>query len=342
MRKLRAVKVVEITGKRACAVVDRPDPTVRGNYALVKILVAPMCTEVGDYRNGDTSDCLWHEAAGEVVEVARPGMVAVGDKVVVMPQDGCGKCEWCLAGEHVHCPAPRDPYAVCGCTTGRATYAQYCIQQDWLLWPVPEGMSIEQASMACCGLGPTFNAVRSMRVDSLDCVLVSGLGPVGLGGVVNARVLGARVIGIESNPYRAELAKKLGAEAVVDPGDPDAVAKIRALTGGRGADKSIEASSAETAPALVAQATRIGGELTSVGWGGPIRMADAVYRGLTIRGAWHWNHLREGPAMAQTLRKAGPLLDHLVTHRFPIDRVQDAWELQSTGNCGKVVLHPWD
>lgn len=336
------MKVVAITGVRTCDVVDRPDPTPKDNYVLVKILAAPMCTEVLAYRDGRPSEVLGHEAAGEVVEVTRLGRFKVGDRVVVMPQNGCGRCEWCLAGEHIHCPNPRDPLAVCGCATGRATYAQYCLQQDWLLHPAPAGISIDHAAMACCGLGPTFNAMQMMAVGALDTVLISGLGAVGLGAVVNAAVRGARVFGIESNPYRAKLARELGAEAVLDPADPDLVAKVRDATDGRGADKSIEASSAEAAPAALAQATRLNGQLTSVGWGGPIRMADVVFRGLTVRGAWHWNHLRDGQAMDKTLRQATGLLDKLISHRFPMDRVQEAWELQLTGQCGKVVLHPWE
>lgn len=119
--------------------------------------------------------------------------------------------------------------------------------------------------MACCGLGPTFSAVRKMNVTAMDTVLISGLGAVGLGGIVNARARSARVIGLESNPWRAKLAKKLGADAVIDPMDPDAIAQIKELTGGKGADKSIEASSAESAPGFLVQATRINGEITTVG-----------------------------------------------------------------------------
>jgi len=334
------MKVVSITGERTSEIVERQMPHIRGNYVLVKILAAPMCTEVSSYRTGQVSDCLGHEAAGTVVAIAQPGRFKVGDSVVVMPQNGCGECEWCLAGNHIHCPTPRDPLAYCGSSTGRATYAEFCIQQDWLLYPAPDGVSIEHAAMACCGLGPTFGAMQMMDVNALDTVLIAGLGPVGLGAVVNARVRGARVLAIESHSYRAALAKSLGAEEVFDPTDPDLVAKIRKATNGFGADKSIEASSTEGSPAILAQATRLKGQLTSVGWGGPIRMSDVVYRGLTIRGSWHWNHLRDGESMARAIRLAQPLLEKLITHRFPMDRVQDAWELQMTGNCGKIILNP--
>jgi threonine dehydrogenase-like Zn-dependent dehydrogenase len=335
------MKVVKITGKRECDLVERPTPTVKDNYALIRITAAPMCTEVGAYRNGDISDCLGHEAAGIVEEVGPTCRVRVGDRVVVMPQNGCGKCELCLAGEHIRCRSQRDPLAVCETTTGRATYAQYCIQQDWLLYPAPDDISMEHASMACCGLGPTFNAVRMMNVGALDTVVISGLGPVGMGGVVNAVIRGARVIGVESNAWRAEFARSLGASAVVDPTAPDAVDQVRELTEGRGADKSIEASSAETAPSFLVQATKINGEMTTVGWGGPIMARDLCARGVTVRAAWHWNHLRDADEMYRTIRSARRLLDVMITHRLPMSEVKRAWELQITGECGKIVLDPW-
>lgn len=84
------MKVGTISGVRECSLTDRPDPVIKDNYVLVKNLAAPMCTEVHDYLAGRVSDCLGQEAAGEVVEVARPGRVQVGDRVVVMPQNGCG------------------------------------------------------------------------------------------------------------------------------------------------------------------------------------------------------------------------------------------------------------
>ena len=329
------MKIVTISGPRECSLADRPQPVVKDNYVLVKNLAAPMCTEVRDYLAGNVSDCLGHEAAGEVVEVARPGRVKVGDRVVVMPQNGCGGCDLCLAGEHIRCPTPRDPVAVTGSRTGRGTYAQYCMQQDWLLYPVPDDIPIDHASMACCGLGPTFSAMQMMAVGPRDTVLVSGLGAVGLGGVVNARLRGARVIGLESNPWRAALAKRLGAEEVVDPQADEALARILDLTDGRGADKSVEASSAPGAPDMLVRATRINGEMTSVGWGGPVQARDIVARGVTLRGAWHWNHLRHAGAMRETLRAAGPLMAELITHRFPMSRVQRPGNFRSQGTAAR-------
>ena len=96
--------------------------------------------------------------------------------------------------------------------------AQYLLKQDWMLLPIPDDMSYEHAAMACCGLGPTFGAFQTMGVDRYDTVLITGLGPVGLGGVINAVYRGARVIGVDANRYRAKLALELGASAVIDTG----------------------------------------------------------------------------------------------------------------------------
>ena len=336
------MKVVAITGKRTCEIVECPEPRIKGEFVKVAIRAAPTCTEWHAYRDGAITDSLGHEAAGEVVEIAQPGSVAVGDRVVVMPQYGCGKCNLCLSGEHIYCQQPVDPYLYCESQTGRATFAQVCIKQDWLLVPIPEDISYDHASMACCGLGPTFSAMQQMRVNALDTVLVSGLGAVGLGAVVNARCRGARVIALVSNQYRAALAKTLGVEAVIDPQDEHRLERILELTDGRGADKSVETSSAETAPAFLVQATRRKGQVASVGWGGPIMARDIVAKGLTVYGIWHWNHYRDAQAMFNTIRQSRAMLDKIITHVFPMREVSKAWELQLAGKCGKIILHPWD
>lgn len=336
------MKVVAITGKQTCAVVDRPEPRIKGDFVKVAIRAAPMCTEWHSYRDGGIGDSLGHEAAGEVVEIAQPGSVNPGSRVVVMPQYGCGKCSLCLSGEHVHCLNPVDPYKFCDTQTGTATYAQFCVKQDWLLVPIPEDISYDHASMACCGLGPTFNAMQQMNVNAQDTVLISGLGAVGLGAMVNALCRGARVIALESNEYRAALAKSLGVEAVIDPGDEQWLKRILDLTAGLGADKSVETSSAATAPAFLVQATRRKGHVASVGWGGPIMASDIVAKGLTVHGCWHWNHFRDAEAMFRTIRKSRTLLDKVITHFFPMRDVKKAWDLQLTGKCGKIILHPWE
>lgn len=337
---------VIITGPRQGAVVEVPTPRPKEEWVLVKILTAPMCTEYKSYTDGAPVEQLGHEAAGEVVEVAQPGRVKVGDRVVVMPQTACGKCALCLSGEYIHCQDTINFAEFHGTRDGSATYAQYVLKPDWLLVPIPDEISNDHAALACCGLGPTFGAMQRIQVNAFDTVLISGLGPVGLGGVVNGAYRGARVIGVESNPWRAQLALELGASAVIDPNDEDALKQILALTAQeRGVDHVIDCTGVPAAHRLGIDAVRRKGTVTFVGESGSaesvLRVSpDMIRKGLTLHGSWHYN-MQETPAIMRMIGHLGSQLDALISHRFPLSRVTDAWELQLTGQCAKVLLQPW-
>jgi L-iditol 2-dehydrogenase len=337
------MKAAAITGVRSGGVVEVPDPVIRGDFVKVRVVVAPMCTEYKGYRDGSVTTSLGHEAAGEVVETAQPGRFAVGDRVVVMPVEPCGVCPLCLGGEYIHCEHPIDARAFCGSETGTATYAQYLIKRTRQLIPIPSGMSYEHASMACCGLGPTFGAMERAGVGAFDTVLISGMGPVGLGGVINAKYRGARVIALEPHPYRRKLAASLGADELLDPSDPGCPGAIRDLTGGVGADVSVDCTGLAAAQRILIDSTRRRGAVCFVGEGGALEIAvsrDMIRKGLALYGSWHWNLADSGRMMAM-IGAVGDLLDRQITHTFPMSRVTDAWELQLSGECGKILLDPW-
>lgn len=338
------MKVAAITGVRQGGCIEKNEPKSHADYVVVKNLVAPMCTEYKAFAAGQRSDSLGHEAAGEVAEVARPGKVKVGDRVVAMPMYPCGRCDLCTRGDFIHCERNEDPLAVTANERGTATYAQYLLKPDWLLLPIPEDLTTEHASMACCGLGPTFGAMQRMGVDAFDTVLITGMGPVGLGGVINSVFRSARVIAVESHPYRARLAQELGAETVIDPRDPEAAAQIRSLTDGRGVDKAIDCSGTAAGQRLLIDSTRRRGQVAFVGEAGDLTIhvsRDMIRKGLTLHGSWHWN-LTDAPALMQVIRRSGTPIERLITHAFPLTDVQAAWELQTTGECGKVLLYPWE
>jgi len=337
------LKRVVITGPSKCGLEDVAEPTVAANYAKVKIFAAPLCTEYHSFLEGPKRPLGGHEAAGEVVEVGPCATgVKVGDRVVVMPQNSCGVCELCTSGEHIYCRDGKDWKAICGCETGRQTYAEYCIQQDWLLYHIPDDVSYDHASMACCGMGPAFNAMQVMNVTATDTVLVSGLGPVGLGAVVIARFRGARVLGVDMSPYRTELAKRMGVEAVIDPSDEEAaIKKILDLTDGKGVDKSVETSGAAAAPNFLVKASRRLGKIASVAWRENVTVSGVTFKGISIHGCWHWNHQRDGVVMMRTIRGAASLIDMMITHAFPFSEVQEALEVRASNECGKIILHPW-
>jgi len=287
-----------------------------------------------------------YNAPVEVVEVAQPSRVKVGDRVVVMPMHACGHCGHCLAGAYIHCQDGVDFAARHGSAIGSGTMAQYLLKQDWQLLPIPTGMDYAQAAMACCGLGPTFGAFQSLRVDRHDTLLITGLGPVGLGGVINARYRGARVIGVDANAYRAAKALELGAERVINPLAEDALQEVLSLTvGGRGVDKAVDCSGVVAAQRLCIDAARRRGQVAFVGECNdetPLRISpDMIRKGLTLLGSWHFN-LADSPRLLRMIGDIGAELDKLITHRFPLSDIQRAWETQLSGQCGKVILLPWE
>jgi L-iditol 2-dehydrogenase len=338
------MKTVVIRKNRQVEIIDEEIPKAAENIVVVKVFTAPMCTEHYHYRDGTESLCLGHEAAGEVVEVANPGKVKAGDRVVVMPQYPCGICDLCNNGDYIYCENVVDPYKICSCHSGKATYSQYIIKQDWLLIPIPDSMSYDDASMAGCALGASFGAVNSLDINSNDTVLITGLGPVGLGAIINCISRGTRVIGVARNQFRINLALELGAEVVLNPDNEDCVEQIRKLTGGMGASKSMDCSGGFRYQRLCIDGTRRKGKVAFVGESKAFEIMvsnDLIRKGLTISGSWHWN-LNDTKKMMGTIENTKNLIDKLVTHRFPLSEAEDAFKLQISGNCGKVLLYPWE
>lgn len=320
-----------------------PTPQARDNWVVVKVHAAPMCTEYKTYKAGGSSEFLGHEAAGEVVDVAQPGRVKVGDRVVVMPTYPCGTCDLCVSGDFIHCEHGPDVQAFMGSREGTGTYTQYLVKQDFLLPKIPDGMSYERGSLACCALGPSFGAFSLMGVSAFDTVLITGLGPVGMGAVVNARFRNARVIAVESHPWRMERALTMGAEAVLDPRDPATLPRIKELTRGVGVDCALDCSGTVPAQRLCIDATRRKGKVAFVGeCSDPLEIRispDMIRKGLTLIGSWHYN-INLFPKILQVIERS-PLLDLLVSNVMPMREVKQAFDLQLTGESSKIILQPW-
>lgn len=338
------MKKAVILGERQAGLVEVADPKPKEDWAVVKIHAAPMCAEYKMFKEGRKAEFLGHEAAGEVVAVAQPGKVKVGDRVVVMPQYPCGKCALCVAGEYIHCENTVNLTEFLGSREGSATYAQYIVKPGWILPPIPDGVSYEKASLACCGLGPSFGAFHTMGVSAYDTVLITGAGPVGLGAVVNARYRGARVIVAESIPYRVERAKQMGAAAVLDPGDPQIVQHIKDLTAGKGVDCALDCAGAVLAERLCIDATRRKGKVAYVGECNnelAIKVSpDMIRKGLTVIGSWHYN-LKLFPLIMQVIQNS-PIIDLLISHVMPMSKIQQAFELSASNQTAKVILKPWE
>lgn len=335
------MKTARVTGVREVEIVSVPEPDPLEDWVKVKIEAAPMCTEYKAWEAG-RSTLMGHEAAGKVVETANAENVAVGDRVVVMPQYPCGSCELCRNGDYIHCEHNHDYTSFTGQDSGQETMAQYMLKQAWMLVPIPDHLSYAHAAMACCGVGPTFGANERMNVGERDSVLISGGGPVGLGGVITTTHRGARVIVSEPTEYRADLARELGADVVVNPLETDE-SELASLTDGVGVDKAIECSGIPSAQEFAIRALTRRGEMTFVGEGGGFELQVSKHvlrKGISLHGQWHYNRELASRVM-DTIDANQQKLNTFITHEFPLREIGDAFALQSEKRTGKVVLHPW-
>lgn len=337
------MKKIIVSGLRRAEVVEVPDPQPVEDWAVVKVQVAPMCTEYKAFEEGGRHENLGHEAVGEVVAIAQPCRVKVGDRVVVQPQYPCGKCRMCIAGDYIRCLTPFDFVQFTGSPHGQACMAQYVLKPSWLLSPIPDDVSYRRAGLAICALGPTFGAYEIAGLSAFDTVLIAGMGPVGLGGVVNAKFRNARVIALEPLPWRQAKARELGADYVLDPRNEDVLERIMEMTHGDGARCTVDCAGTLEAQKLLLSATRHGGWMIFVAWTPqPLEIKgthDLVRTGVKLAGAWHYN-LNDYPKVMQVIRES-PAAEKLISHVFGFSRVQEAFEVSASHESAKVMLEPW-
>jgi len=323
-------------GKRQASLVDAPDPHAEEDWVVIKIHAAPLCTEYKIFISDHEAESIGHEATGEVVEIDRPGPLKVGDRVLVSPQTGCGVCYLCIQGDYIHCQSAKKG--------SRGTLAQYIAKPAWICPTLPEDIDYIHGSLAGCALGPGFNAAKRMNVGAFDTYMITGAGPVGLGALTVGKFLNAKVVIVETVPFRQEKARELGADYVLDPNDPDILKQIRDITSGKGVDKALDCSGSEKAERLCIDAVKLRGELAFVGENSgtiPISPSnDFIRKGITLHGVWHWN-LHDFSEMMDLIRRS-PNADKLISHIFPMSHAQEALELCAEHKTAKVILKPWE
>ena len=147
------MKKAVILGREKAGIVEVPDPKPKEDWAVVEVHASAMCTEYEHFLAGRKNAHIGHEGAGEVVAVAQPGHVRVGDRVIVLPLYACGHCEFCRSGDFIYCENTTDFESFMGTGEGQDTFAQYVVKPSWLLPAIPDEISYEQATMAIDGIG---------------------------------------------------------------------------------------------------------------------------------------------------------------------------------------------
>ena len=221
--------------------------------------------------------------------------------------------------------------------------------EDFMLAPastcvaLPESLSFADGAACACGTGTAFHAVKRLGISGVDTIAIVGQGPVGLSATMFAAALGAKVIAVDVIAERLELAKKLGADVTIDASKDGTVEAVRELTGGDGADATLEATGIPEARINAVDSVRHWGRVCFVGEGGLTSFdvsRQIIHRQLTIYGSWTFSLGGLAEVARFVVDSQVPLRD-LITHRFPLDQAVEAYRLFDEGKTGKVVLG-WD
>ena len=293
-------------------------------------------------RPGSENRIQGHEPCG-VIDKLGPGCgfdLKVGDRVLIAHVVGCGKCYWCRQGHFELCEVPwpeRKGWL------GFSGFAGYTLMPDRNLLPMPDWMSHEVGAYLACGAGTAYTSIKKVNPSSRDTVVCIGLGPVGLAGVAWAKACGARVIGADLIPYRLDLAKKVGADEVINAREEKTMERVMEFTDGRGASVALDYSaSAEGRTAMLDCLGKLG-RACYVGETGQVTIDPSRQifgKQLTITGFRVFG-IPELMEMTQLVKEKNVPLDKLITHRFHISEFKKAVETLKSGNTGKVCVI-WD
>jgi len=281
-----------------------------------------------------------HEPCGQIVQ-AGPGCrrFKEGDRVIVYHISGCGVCNDCRRGYMISCTSEKYRRAYGWQRDGGM--AEYLLAEEKDLVLLPDELSYSDGAQVACGFGTCYEGLEKIGISGNDAVLVTGLGPVGLATAMLARAMGARlIIGTDIAPERLALAKDKGLCDHVLASGPDNVAQVRALTAGAGVEKAIDCSANDKARLTCIQATRKWGKVCFIGEGGTVTFqpsADIIHDQKTIYGSWVTNIWRMEELVERIVRW-GIHPEDLITHRFALDKVSDAYSLMDAGRCGKVAV----
>ena len=230
---MRAIVMDQIAGPLAVREVEEPEVPVGG--VVIGVVATGLCRSDWHAWAGHDDIALphvpGHEFAGVVVSVG-PGVAkwTVGDRVTAPFVEGCGACEWCLAGNAQVCPEQQQP----GFTHWGSFAGQVVIHAaDTNLVAIPDGVSFEAAASLGCRFATAYRALTGRaRLTANEWVTVLGAGGVGLSAVMIAKALGGKVIAVDRNPAALEVAESLGADHVLAADGSDIPAQVHALTGG--------------------------------------------------------------------------------------------------------------
>lgn len=339
---------VVFTGDSKLEIREFADPSPGPGQVVVEMKSSGLCgSDLRPYRSSSeelgarTEVISGHEPCGVVAEVgAGVRNVRVGDRVMVHHYSGCQRCEFCETGWTQLCQSEYQKVYGSGAHGGNADYE---LIEDYMCVPMPDGLSYEEGAAIACGTGTAYQALRRLDVSGRDVLAVFGQGPVGLSGAFLGARMGARVIAVDPVAERRKLAEDSGVWKSIDPMQDDPVSAIYELTGGRGADCTLDATGIGDVRANAIRSARIWGRACLVGEGGTMTVEpspDIIHRQLNLYGSWTFSKTVLEELATWVVEREIPLSD-IITDRFTLDKAEEAFTLFNGATTGKVVFN-WD
>jgi len=335
--------LVKKEGREGLWLEEVPTPEIGINDVLIKVLKTAICgTDVHIYnwdqwaqKTIKTPLTIGHEFVGEIAEMGENVHdFDVGDIVTAEGHVVCGRCRNCMAGRRHLCHSP------CGIGVNRdGAFAEFISVPVTNVWYAEPSISLDVLS--CFDpLGNAVHTALSFNVVGED-ILITGAGPIGCMATSVVRQIGARhIVVTDMNPYRLELAKKMGATVTLDV-RKDTIADVQKKLGMKeGFDVGMEMSGSASALKEMIANMAHGGKISLLGILPPteIDWDFIVFNGLTIKGIY-------GRLMYETWYKVTMLIQGgldilpLITHRFDYTAFEKGFEVMRSGNACKVILN---
>lgn len=329
------MKTVRMLGSEQVELIEVADPEPADGQALVRIESSLLCgSEMHGWRAATAqSGNGGHEPAGVVVDAGRSRRWHDGDRVGIHAVWGCGACEWCLRGIYTYCDSKR------GCP---GAHSELMAVPDHVMVPLPDDVGFDiGALLAGDGLGVPFHTGQRLKARGGDTVVVVGCGPIGLGNVLLQSFRGARVIAIDIVADRLAMATDVGAAATIKSDEVEPIEAVKELTRGKLAEVVIEATGRPQGFELALKLVGKAGTVACCGENREVTInvgENLIRRDNTILGSWFF-HFCEFPDMLELYRRGLPL-DKLVTDRYPMSRIGEAFAAFAAGKVGKPAILP--
>jgi len=345
----QSMKAAVLHGLGDLRVQEVPVPGIGPDDVLVKVKAVGVCgSDVHYYTRGRIGRyvvrepmILGHECAGEVVKTGESVRnVAIGDRVAIEPGIPCRRCHFCKSGRYNLCP----DVVFLATPPIDGAFSEYVASASDFVYKLPESMTFAEGALIE-PLAVGLHAAKRGQVVPGETVVVLGAGTIGLMVLQAVKAYGAtRIIAVDLEDNRLELAEKLGAAATINAKGKDVAQEIAALCGPDGVDMVVEAAGTTQTIQLTTKLVRRGGRVVWIGLPGeteiPIDISEVIDKEADIRGVFRYANVY---AQAIRLITKG-LIDvaALLTHNYTLDNVEEALNLAHTRSDGtiKIIVTP--